>query len=129
MADPLHYIKTKHSLRKKEKIHVIKNCIINKIRNDMDITKLRPNGQIENELILFVCSCLEELVKKKYGIDKKAFVVEILNALFGMVLNPMEIIQVESQIEFAYENELIKKVDINYKIKMVLWDWIKRKFL
>lgn len=129
MSDPLHYIKTKNSLRKKEKLHVIKKCVLDKIRNDMDLSKLRSNGLIENELILFVCSCIEELVKKKYGINKKDFVVEILNELFNVVLTQTELIQVESQIEFAYENQLIKKVDVNFKVKMILWDWIKRKFL
>jgi hypothetical protein len=95
----------------------------------MDLSKLRNNGLIENELILFVCSCIEELVKKKYGINKKDFVVEILNELFNVVLTETELIQVVAQIEFAYENQLIKKVDVNFKVKMILWDWIKRKFL
>lgn len=128
-SNPLYYIKTRNSLRKKEKLHVIQKCILDKIQTDIDISKLRSNGHIDNELILFICSCVEELVKKKYNIDKKQFVVEILIAVFNGILIESEIQQIEAQIEFAYENKLIKKVEFNYKAKMVLWDWIKRKFL
>jgi hypothetical protein len=62
--DRLNYIKTRNSLRKQEKIHTIKNAIVNKIQRDIDISKLRENNVINNELILFCCSCVEELVKR-----------------------------------------------------------------
>lgn len=128
-SNPLYYIKTRNSLRKKEKLHVIQRCILDKIQTDIDVSKLRSNSHIDNELILFVCSCVEELVKKKYNIDKKPFVVEILIAVFNGVLIESEIRQIEAQIDFAYENKLIKKVEFNYKAQLIVWDWIKRKFL
>lgn len=127
-SNPLYYIKTKNSLRKKEKIYKIKQCIVDKIQQDIDSSKLRENQHIDNELILFVCHCVEELVKKKYNIEKKEFVVDILKTIFNNVLTELEINQVKSQIDFAYENNLIKKVELNYKARMILWDWLKRKF-
>lgn len=129
MSNPLYYIKTKNSLRKKEKIHKIKQCIVDKIQQDIDASKLRENQHVDNELILFVCYCVEELVKKKYNIDKKEFVVDILNTCFSNVLTDLEINQIKLQIDFAHENNLIKRVELNYKVKMVVWDWMKRKFL
>lgn len=127
-SDSLAYIKTKNSLRKKEKENRIKQSIVDKVQRDIDISKLRVNNLIDNELILFVCYCVEELVKKKYNINKKEFVVEVLRTIFGS-LNDSEINQVKSQIDFAHENQLIKKVELNYKARVVVWSWIKRKFL
>jgi len=129
MSSPLYYIKTKNSLRKKEKLHRIKQSIVDKIHSDIDMSKLRENQHIDNELILFVCYCVEELVKKKYNIDKKEFVVEILKTIFSGIITELEINQIKSQIDFAHENKLIKKVELNYKARMILFDWLKRKFL
>lgn len=128
-SNPLVYIKTKNSLRKKEKLHTIKQCIVDKIHRDIDMSKLRENQHIDNELILFVCYCVEELVKKKYNVNKKEFVVDIVSTAFGNVLTELEINQIKSQIEFAHENNLIKKVELNYKFRVILWDWIRRKIL
>lgn len=126
--DRLNYIKTRNSLRKQEKIHTIKNAIVNKIQRDIDISKLRENNVINNELILFCCSCVEELVKKKYSIDKRDFVIDILRTIFGS-LNETEVSQIKSHIEFAFENDLIKKVAFNYKARIATWNWVKRKLL
>ena len=126
--DRLNYIKTRNSLRKQEKIHTIKNAIVNKIQRDIDISKLRENNVINNELILFCCSCVEELVKKKYSINKRDFVIDILRTIFGS-LNETEVSQIKSHIEFAFENDLIKKVAFNYKARIATWNWVKRKLL
>lgn len=127
--DKLYYIKTRNSLKKKEKLHTIKQCIVNKVQSDIDVNKLRENQHVDNELILFICSAVEELVKKSYSIDKRELVVEILKTIFNGVLGELEINQIKSQIDFAHENELIKKVDFNYKIRVVVWRWFQKKFL
>jgi len=124
----LDYIKTKNSLRKKEKIHRIRQAIVDKIQRDIDISQLKTNQHVNEELIVFVCCCAEELIKKKYNIDKKQFVVDVLQTIFGSLSNP-EVEQVKSQIDFAHENQLIKKVKFTYKASVVVWDWFSRKFL
>lgn len=129
MADLLKYVKTKNSLKKKEKIHTLKQAILNKVQNDLDLSKLRVNNYIDNDLILFVCLCLEQTIKKKYGIDKKEFCVEIINAIFSNALTLAEINQVNLQIQFAYDNKLIKAVDFSYKAKVSVGEWLSRKFL
>lgn len=128
MDSKLNYIKTKNSLRKKEKLHVIKQAIVNKIQKDIDVSKLKVNNLVDSELILFCCSCVEELVKSKYLINKKDFVVDILSTLFGS-LNNSEIEQIKSNIDFTFENQLIKKVELNYKTRMIVWNWVQKKFL
>lgn len=128
MDSKLSYIKTRNSLKRQEKLHVIKNAIVNKIQRDIDISKLRENNIINNELILFCCNCVEELVKKKYSINKKDFVIDILRTIFGS-LNDPEVNQIKQHIEFVFENQLIKKVEFNYKARIILWNWVQRKFL
>jgi predicted CopG family antitoxin len=128
MDSKLSYIKTRNSLKRQEKLHVIKNAIVNKIQRDIDISKLRENNIINNELILFCSNCVEELVKKKYSINKKEFVIDILRTIFGS-LNDSEVNQIKQHIEFVFENQLIKKVELNYKARVVVWNWIQRKFL
>lgn len=129
MSNPLYYIKTKNSLRKKEKLHTIKQCIVDKIQRDIDTSKLRENQHVDNELILFIAYCIEELVKPKYEIDKKEFAIEILNTIFNGVLNEIEINQIKLQLDFAHENDLIKKVEFKSKAKMAFVYWFKKKFL
>jgi hypothetical protein len=129
MSNPLYYIKTKNSLRKKEKLHTIKQCIVDKVIRDIELSKLRENQHIDNELILFVAYCIEELVKPKYAIDKKEFAVDILKTIFNGALSELEINQIKAQLDFAHENKLIKKVKVSYKTKMLVWDWLRRKFL
>jgi hypothetical protein len=127
--NPLSYIKTKNSLRKKEKLHTIKRLIVDKIQQDIDIAKLRDKGCIDPELINFVASCCKELCKSKYGIDEKEFVLEILNIVFSGCLTENEQHQIKQQIDFINDNGLVNKVEISFKLKMIIWDWIKRKFL
>ena len=128
-SNPLNFIKTRHSLRRKERSHVIKKIIVDKIQNDIDTTKLRSNGCIDLELITFIASCCEELCKPKYNINKKEFVCEILNVIFNNALSQNELKEIEKQIDFIHENGLICKVEIALKLRMIVWDWIKRKFL
>lgn len=128
-GNPLSYIRTKNSLRKKEKIHVIQRAILEKVQSDIDVTKLRSNGLVDCELIGFCCACVEELCKPKYNIDKKQFVKDILQSIFGGMLTVDEITRIDAQIQYAFDNGLIKKVEFNYKARMLLWQWIKRKFL
>lgn len=127
--NPLYYIKTKNSLRKKEKLHTIKRVIIDKIQSDIDTSKLRDKECIDPELINFVASCCRELCKEKYGIDEKEFVCEILNLVFSGCLTENEQHQIKQQIDFINENGLVKKVEISLKLRLIVWDWIKRKFL
>ena len=57
--------------------------------------------------------------KKKYGIDKKQFVVEIVNELFNG-LNQNELDNVANICQFLFDNLLIQAVPIIVKAKYCL---------
>lgn len=129
MAEALKYVKPKNSLKRNEKTHSIKQAILNEIHNKFDLSKLRTNGIIDNQLILHICLLLEQSIKKKYGVNKKEFAVEVVNAIFNGALTLAEINQVNCQIQFAHDNELIKSVEFSHRAKATISDWVCRKFL
>lgn len=128
MSDKISYIKTNNSLKRIEKQHEIKRAVVARIKDNIDVDSLKNSGQIEKELILFVCQVIEELVKKKYQMNKKEFCVEILMAIFGG-LSAIDVESIKQEIEFAHQNGLIKKIPVEQKLRSFAWNWIKRKFL
>lgn len=120
MSD-INFIKPKNSLRQKEKKEKIKKVIKARVTEIADYQTFRGN----QELILLICNCVENLVKKKYGIDKKLFVVEILQEIFN--LNSHEQTQASETCQFLFDNLLIQAVPAVEKAKYYTWNWIKRK--
>lgn len=126
--DNIDYVKPKNSLRKKEKQEKLKKIIVARVNQIQNYQQLRANNNIDQELILLVCNCVENLVKKKYNIDKKQFVVDILSAVFPS-LSQIEIDNIKNVVQFLFDNLLIQVVPILDKSKYIAWAWIKRKFL
>lgn len=60
----------------------IKTLIKDGITSISSYQSLRNNNSIDQELVLMICNCVENLVKKKYQIDKKQFVIEIVEDIF-----------------------------------------------
>lgn len=126
MSDNLSYIKPKNSLKKKDKYLKLINAIKDKIIT-LENYKALKNGQIvDPELILMVCNCVENSIKKHAGIDKKKMVIEILTAVFGG-LSQQEILHVESQCQYNFDNELIDKIPIIVKTGYILYHYSKKK--
>lgn len=84
MSD-LCYIKTKHSLKAREKRQRVVNAIKEKILSIHDYQSLRHNHTVNPELVLMVCNCVENVIKKHSKFDKKQLVVDILYDVFGPV--------------------------------------------
>jgi hypothetical protein len=126
MSD-LCYIKTKHSLKKRQKHKKIVTAIKEKILSIHDYQSLRNNGTIHPELILLVCNCVENSIKKHAGVNKKEFVVEILNDIYNNSLSSAEIENVREQCQHNFDNELIEIIPLSMKIFSILWNYIKRK--
>ena len=127
--DDINFIKSKNSLRQREKKEKIKNSIKSRITQIQNYQSLRNGNQIDQELVLMVCNCIENLVKKKYNIDKKQFVIEILNELFNNQLSQIEKDNVANLVQFLFDNLLIELVPVVDKAKYFVLGWIKRKFL
>ena len=126
MVDNLCYIKPKNKLKEKDKRQKIMNAIKDKIVSISNYQSLKKNGIIEPELIVMVCNCVENSIKKHAGINKKDLVVEILNSIFGG-LTTSEIEHINSQCQYNYDNNLIDKIPIVYKAGSILYNYIKSK--
>jgi hypothetical protein len=59
-----------------------------------------------------VCNCVENTVKKHAGINKKDFVLEALKSIYES-LNAQEIAHVETQCQYNFDNNLIKKIPLS----------------
>ena len=120
----LSFVKGSSKLVKAEKLEVIYNAILSRVRVLPDVNNLRNN----TDLIHLVCNLSENAIKKKWGqVDKKAFVVRILNTLF--TFNVVEKAQVEDVIEFLHSNSQINKVENAKKVYACGKNWLKKKVL
>lgn len=126
--EDLNYVKPKNSLRQREKKEKIRSLIKQRITMISSYQSLRQNNCIDQELVLMVCNSVENLVKKKYQIDKKSFVVEILEDIFSN-LNHVEKENASCVVQFLFDNALIQAVPVTEKLSYFVVGWIKRKFL
>ena len=126
MADNLCFIKSKNSLKKREKRQKIKQAIKEKVLSIHDHQQLRTNGVIDPELILMVCNCVENTIKKKAGIDKKSFVIEILGEIFPN-LSQAEREHICNQCQFYFDNALIEVIPLVTKISSIGFNYLKSK--
>ena len=126
--DELNYIKPKNSLRRREKQEKIRRMIKQRITAINSYQALRQNNTINEELVLMVANSVENLVKKKYQIDKKSFVVEILDDIFNG-LNQVEKDNISNVVQFLFDNLLIQSVPVVDKLAYYALGWMKRKLL
>jgi hypothetical protein len=126
--DELNYIKPKNSLRRREKQEKIRRMIKQRITAINSYQALRQNNTINEELVLMVANSVENLVKKKYQIDKKSFVVEILDDIFNG-LNQVEKDNISNVVQFLFDNLLIQSVPLVDKLSYYALSWMKRKLL
>ena len=126
MVDNLCYIKPKNTLKKRDKKQKIINAIKEKVMTLHNFQALKNGQTVDPELIIMVCNCVENTIKKHAKIDKKSFVVEVLKDIYGS-LTPQEIQHVETQCQYNYDNNLIDKIPIVYKTGSILYNYIKSK--
>lgn len=95
-------------------LDVKRNAIKAKIVERIGELKINVESYKGNsEFLLLVCNLTEHLVnKKKYRIDKKELVIDILTSFFP--LNSAERVTVGNNIEFLWNNKNIKKVSAFY---------------
>lgn len=78
-----------------------------------------------NELILYVCKLVENVVCKKDGLNKKDLVINILRPL--LALNDAEAKLTGDIIEFLHSNGMIHKIKQVKKLKNSVIAWFKKK--
>ena len=100
----------------------IKQNIIDIVRFEIDKNPNRHKNDIS--CIIRACELIENLVKKKYNIDKFDIILKVFNALFG-VLQPADIEQLKKAVDAVLACKLIKKVCYRKNI----YSYIKKVFI
>ena len=104
-------------LKNNIKSHVIFNKTVDQIIEELkkEIPKIHEKKE-QPELILLICNCVENIIKKSDNCDKKKIVIEVMKSLFN--LNNEEITKVDSSIECFWSNNMITKIKKIEKIKI-----------
>ena len=79
------------------------------------------------EIVLMVCNCVENIITKKDGCNKKELVKEIMKIVFN--LNDVEIKTIDSTIECFWSNNMIVKIKRIQKVGKLISSWFFQKFL
>lgn len=107
--DNLEIVPINHEMAVDVRRTAIKHRIIERIGElKINIETYKGNST----MLLLICNLAEHLVKKKYKIDKKELVVDIMHELFK--LNATEKETLKNNIEFLFNNGNIKKVSSFY---------------
>ena len=99
----LSYIKPKNTLQTAEHKTVLLTSIVAKVKEIEDHGALK----FDNELLIFVCSCIENALESK-KVDKKHLALEIYSALFELSADDLKIIG--TSIDFLCNNKLVKRI-------------------
>jgi hypothetical protein len=114
-SNPLPTVKVKNSI----KIFVKGNIIVDQIIKHLQQIPNYQNLKNDMELLEYICQMIEEMVKKgnrkkQNKIDKQQLVITILQQLF--TLNPDEIEIVKTTINYFVANGIVKKKTILKKL-------------
>lgn len=117
------YIQPKNSLSRETKKQKLLGQITEKLERVMS-SQLKKN---DLEFISLVCNIVENVISKKDKINKKEFVFDIFQMLYNNELTQEDKTMIGNHIEYLWENEQIKKVDIFTKTKAIVGSWFHRK--
>ena len=121
----LSFVQPKNKLKVVKYNNELKNLIITKVKELDNLGTLK----FDNELLKFVCSCVENGLNPKYEkrnkTDKKAFVIDIFDNVFGF--NEEEKKKLSSNIDFIISNNLVKKVNTVRRCGVIALDYVKSK--
>lgn len=120
MSVNLSYIKTRNSLN----LACVKSDLCNAIMARVQSIENYTTLKFDNELLIFVCNCVENTVQSK-KIDKKTLVLDIFNKLFELTAEEREIIS--CSIDFLCNNSLIEKVPVIQKYTSIVSNYLKKK--
>ena len=122
----LDYVKVENKLKVQQYNSELFALIVAKIREIEGYDKLR----FDNELLKFICVCIENGVNEKYETnkkktDKKKLAMDVMNAVFTM--NDAEKLIVSSSIDFLCENKMIVKYSGFKKYAYIVGSYLKSK--
>ena len=112
--------------RKLQRVDIEKQLISTleqKIRSLPDFLSLRLNP----EIVLFCCNLIENIVEKKYKVNKKELCVNVLSSIFAFTETDKK--SAGEIIDFLHSTSQIKKATLLKKIKIILKKKLKQLFL
>jgi len=107
------------------KTSILKNEIIDFVLKDIQKIPNYYNLKNDIEILLHICNLVENLISKNKGaIDKKQLVIDIICQVF-CISSDAEKDAVAKQIQFLYDNKLIKKISSFLAFKKKLTSLVK----
>ena len=122
----LDYVKPENKLKVQQYNSELFALIVAKIREIEGFDKLR----FDNELLKFVCVCIENGVNEKYAMnkkktDKKKLAMDIMSTVFTM--SDAEKLIVHNAIDFLCDNNMIIKYSGFKKYTSIIGSYLKSK--
>ena len=122
----LDYVKVENKLKVQQYNNELFTLIVAKIREIEGFDKLR----FDNELLKFVCVCIENGVNEKYAMnkkktDKKKLAMDIMTTVFTM--NDSEKLIIHNAIDFLCDNNMIIKYSGFKKYTSIIGSYLKSK--
>jgi hypothetical protein len=122
----LDYVKPENKLKVQQYNSELFALIVAKIREIEGFDKLR----FDNELLKFVCVCIENGVNEKYAMnkkktDKKKLAMDIMATVFTM--SDAEKLIVHNAIDFLCDNNMIIKYSGFKKYTSIIGSYLKSK--
>ena len=121
----LKFVEPKNTLKIQKYNSELINLIVDRIKEIDNYMGLK----FDNELLKFVCTCIENGLKEKHEkrnkTDKKALTIEIYVKVF--TLSESEKIVISNSIQFLHDNDLIVKFNDLIKIGSIIYNYIKTK--
>lgn len=118
----LSLIPLRNNLLKDFRYTEVKSKVIERIQ------ELKLNdGRYKNdaEMLVLICNLLEYMISKKDKLSKKEIAIDILHELFG--LTEEDKASISNNIQFLWENRMIKKVSFYKLFKTGLSEWLRKK--
>jgi hypothetical protein len=117
-------VKPKNSLKRDLKVAQIKDQVVARLREFKDLHKYKHS----NEYLNLAVNLIEYLVIKKDGVNKKELLLGIWDELFPD-LTTEDKQQISQNVEYLFDNGLIKKTSYFRLFCCSLREWLTRKFL
>ena len=121
----LSFIQPKNKLKLLKYNNELTNLIIEKIKEIDSYIGLK----FDNELLKFVCNCIENGLKEKHEkknkTDKKQLCIDVYNKCF--TLTDSEKVIIINSIQFLHDNNMIEKVNSVKRCGSILVNYVQSK--
>ena len=117
------FVHPKFNLSKDVKKSEILNYLVSEMCTIPDYMKYK----LDTEFISYTCNIVENIVKKKHGINKKELVINSFSKLFN--ITPKEQLIIENIVDFLWNNKRIKKIKKLSIYTGLIMKWLSKKIL